>query len=124
MKEIKMEFILKTSKKLLYNRISTPSGLSDWFADNVTINNKIFSFFWDDYEEKAKIVTKKKEKFVKFKWLDSKNKYFEFKIKAHQHSKELSLLITDFVDDDEDTDGVIDLWSNQIETLKRNIGVA
>ncbi len=34
---IELEFSLNTPQHLLFNRLSTPSGLSEWFADNVNV---------------------------------------------------------------------------------------
>ncbi len=122
MKKIELEYILKTSKKLLYSRISTASGLSEWFADNVTINDKKFTFLWDGYEEFAKISSKKKEEYVKFVWLDEDKEYFKFNIQAHNHSKDISLIITDFIEDDESLEDAENLWEKQISVLKRQLG--
>ena len=66
--EYNMEFVVKASPKMLYKFLSTPSGLSEWFADNVNSRGKKFSFFWDDSEEVALLVSKKVDKFIRFKW--------------------------------------------------------
>ena len=42
-----IEFTIQASPQLIYQYISTPSGLSEWFADNVNSRGEIFSFFWD-----------------------------------------------------------------------------
>jgi len=122
MKKIELEYILKTSKKIIYSRISTASGLSEWFADNVSINDNVFTFTWDGYNELAKISSKKKEEHVKFSWLDKNKKYFKFTIQKHNHSKEISLLITDFIDDDENIEDAENLWKKQIGVLRRHLG--
>ena len=36
-----LEFPIKSSIKVLYKRLSTPSGLSEWFANDVNIKNGI-----------------------------------------------------------------------------------
>jgi len=65
-----LEFTVKSSANLLYKYIATPSGLSEWFADNVNSRGEIFTFIWDGEEEQAKLLTKKLNQFVKFKWAD------------------------------------------------------
>ena len=67
MKEIKLEFYLKTSPAVLFSRISTPSGLAEWFADNVNSRGEFFTFSWNDTEENARLASKKTGEKVKFK---------------------------------------------------------
>ena len=79
-----IEFPLTSSPQLLYQYISTPSGLSEWFADNVNSRGEVFSFIWNDSEEKARMASKKNGEKVKFRWLDDDNNdteyYFEMRI--------------------------------------------
>ena len=65
-----IEIPINSSVNVLYKRLSTPSGLAEWFADNVNLKNNVFTFFWDDSDQSAKILKKKSNKFVQFKWLD------------------------------------------------------
>ena len=44
-----IEFPINSSPQLLYQYISTPSGLSEWFADNVNSRGEFFTFIWNDY---------------------------------------------------------------------------
>ena len=54
MEKLELEFGLKTSSKVLYQMLSTPSGLSRWFANDVNINRDgTYSFIWDGSEEVA-----------------------------------------------------------------------
>ena len=66
-----LEFPIQASPQLLYNYISTPSGLSEWFADNVNSRGELFTFIWDDSEEQAKLLTKKNSERIKFRWLEN-----------------------------------------------------
>ena len=63
-----LEFPISSSIKVLYKRLSTPSGLSEWFANDVNIKNGIYTFYWDGSEQSAKLVTKKENKFVSNKF--------------------------------------------------------
>lgn len=118
-----LEFVMKSSASLLYKYLSSPSGLSEWFADNVNSRGEIYTFIWDGSEEQAKLLTKKRDQFIKFKWLedDDKDSYFEFKIEIDAITKDVSLLITDFADDDELEESKM-LWESQIEQLQGLIG--
>ena len=101
--KFELEFPIQASPQLLYNYISTPSGLSEWFADNVNSRGELFTFIWDDSEEQAKLVTKKNSERIKFKWLDDENDttFFELRIEVDSITKDVSIIVTDFCDDDE-----------------------
>ncbi|MCK4699118.1 MAG: hypothetical protein KAT38_02240, partial [Bacteroidales bacterium] len=105
-------------------RLSTASGLSEWFADNVTVKGKILTFIWEGTEQKAELISKKDNKYVKFHWIDDedKNSYFEFRINIEEITGDVALLITDFAEEDEKEDS-IDLWNSQISELKHVIGL-
>jgi hypothetical protein len=109
----------------LYQYISTPSGLSEWFADNVNSRGEFFTFIWDDSEEKAKLASKKSGERIKFKWLnedDSETDYFfELKIMEDEITKDVSIVISDFAYEDELDESKL-LWENQISDLKHVLG--
>ena len=121
--KFEIEFPIQASPQLLYNYISTPSGLSEWFADNVNSRGELFTFIWDDSEEQAKLITKKSTERIKFKWLDAddNSSYFELRIQVDGITKDVSLIVTDFSDDDE-VDEAKMLWENQISSLKQVLG--
>ena len=120
-----LEFPICSSIKVLYKRLSTPSGLSEWFANDVNIKNGVYTFYWDDSEQSAKLVSKKDNKFVKFKWLDSENSddFFEFRIVVDDMTSDVSILITDFADDQEDFEEARLLWETQIDNLRSALGL-
>ena len=120
-----LEFPIRSSIKVLYKRLSTPSGLSEWFANDVNIKNGLYTFYWDGSEQSAKLVTKKENKFVKYKWVDSDeaDDYFEFKIVVDDMTSDVSLLITDFADDEEDFEEAKLLWETQVDNLRGALGL-
>jgi len=127
MKEkISMEFSVNTSPKILYPRIKTPDGLSEWFADNVNARENVFTFIWKDSVQKAKLISSKEAKFVRFKWEEdekfTEDYYFEFKIEIQEISGDTTLIITDFVEPD-DKEDAINLWKSQVEKLKQLLGL-
>ena len=119
-----LEFPINSSVNILYNRLSTSSGLSEWFADDVIINDKIFTFFWDGSDQTAKLLKLKKNQFIRFKWEDNDTQedYFEFLIQVDELTSDVSLMITDFAEDKQDQEEQTELWSKQISLLKRAIG--
>jgi uncharacterized protein YndB with AHSA1/START domain len=124
-KKLTLEYTINSSPKVLYSRLSTPGGLSEWFADNVNINGSIFSFFWGKSEQKAEIVQKKENRYIRFRWLSSEDVEspgFEFRINVDELTGDVALIITDIIDE-EDKESAIELWNSQIAKLKHVIGL-
>lgn len=123
--KFEIEFPIHSSPQLLYQYISTPSGLSEWFADDVNSRGELFTFIWNDSEEKAKLLNKKSGERVKFRWLadeeDGESYYFEIRIQVDEITKDVSIMVTDFADEDE-LDEAKMLWENQISDLKQVLG--
>ncbi len=120
-----MEFPIQASPSLLYQYISTPSGLSEWYADNVNSRGEFFTFIWEGSEEKAKLMSKKSDERIKFKWVDDEDTpyFFELRIQVDDITKDVSLMITDFAEDDEIDEGKM-LWENMVSDLKSILGSA
>ena len=117
-----LEFPIQASPNMLYQYISSASNLSEWFADNVNSRGKIFSFFWDGVEEKAELISFKNNKYVRFKWLDNDDdSFFEINIVVDELTKDVSLVVFDFAEEDEVEEGKM-LWESQISDLKQVIG--
>lgn len=120
-----LEYNLNCSPKVLFSRLSTPEGLSEWFADEVNVNGDLFSFFWNSSALKARLSALKENKMVRFEWVGTNNKdsnFFEFRINIEELTGGLALIITDFAEADEKEDS-IDLWDSQIQDLKRCLGI-
>ena len=120
-----IEFPVNSSPQLLYQYISTPSGLAEWFADDVNSRGEFFTFIWDDTQEKARLASKKSGEKVKFRWVDDKNKdtdyFFELHILEDELTKDVSLLVVDFAEKNEIPEAS-QLWENQISDLKHVLG--
>jgi uncharacterized protein YndB with AHSA1/START domain len=120
-----LEFPIHSSPQLLYQYIVTPSGLSEWFADNVNSRGEYYTFIWDDSEENAKLSSKKSGEKVKFKWLDENNKeteyFFELKIQVDEITNDVSLIVTDFSEENELPENKL-LWESLVSDLKHVIG--
>ena len=123
--KFELEFTIQASPQLLFQYLSTPSGLSEWFADNVNARTERFSFFWDDSEEDAILLKKKSNEFVRFKWLngdeDQDDCFFEMKIEVDEITKDVSIIVTDFSEEDEVEEAKM-LWESQIGDLKQVLG--
>jgi uncharacterized protein YndB with AHSA1/START domain len=120
-----LEYPLKCSPKVLFSRLSTPEGLCEWFADDVTVDGDVFTFTWAKSSTKARIIALKENKLVRFEWVDHENEegnYFEFRINTEELTSDTALLISDFSEPEEKKDSVT-LWDSQITDLKRALGI-
>jgi hypothetical protein len=120
-----IEYPLKTSKSVLYKRLTTPSGLSEWFADNVTIKNDVLTFYWDGSEEEAIVLSKKKGESIRYQWLENEDedRYFELSIQIDEMTKDIALIVTDFAENNDEKEEGILMWDTQIDNLKSAIGI-
>lgn len=121
-KKIRLEFAVKSSPAILYNSISSPSGLSTWFADDVDIYNNNYKFKWDGDEQIAELIKKTANKGIKFRWKDAKaDEYFEFEIIQDELTDDVALVITDFVEETDEANAT-QLWDSQVHELKMSLG--
>ena len=124
MEKYELEFPFKTSSNLLYKRISTASGLGEWFADDVRVKGDKFTFVWDGHEQIATLTEKKKNERVRFCWEDAEDEdtFFEFAIRKNSLTGDNALIITDFAEDEDDKEDAVQLWDNQVSKLKTILG--
>lgn len=118
-----LEYLLKTSIKVLDNIVSTPGGLSEWFADDVNIKDDVYTFIWDGSEEEAKLISKKNNARIRWKWVENEDEdvYFELRYEVDPMTKSVILTVTDFAEADE-LEEAQRLWEQQVTTLRRTLG--
>lgn len=121
--KFEIEFVVQASPSLLFQYMATPSGMSEWFADNVNSRGEFYTFIWDGSEEKAILLGKKNGERIKFRWVEDEDEdyYFELRIQVDEITKDVSLMVTDFAEEDEVDEGKM-FWENQISELKQVIG--
>ena len=122
-----IEFVMSSATQAsLWRMISQIDGLSEWFADEVTMNEEenVYTFFWGKSDNQAEILGSKPQQSIRFRWLDEEeeNIYFEFQLHKLELSNEIALQITDFAEPDEKGDAIT-LWETQIDKMKRQLGV-
>ncbi len=122
-KKIELEYIFSSSVKVLFSRLSTPAGLSEWFADDVFQKENHFVFVWNATEHTAILNDCKPNYFVRFQWEDRpyEDEYFEFSIHLEPLTQDVALIITDFTDEEDEAD-TVELWNKQMEMLHRTLG--
>lgn len=121
--QFKLEYMVRSSPKIIYNMLVSPSGLSEWFCDDVNIRNDEFTFKWEDSSEKAILLTSKENALARFRWVDEDDNsvFFEFKIEVDELTNDVALIITDFAEKHE-KDSRILFWNNQVHQLMHAIG--
>jgi len=121
-KKFTIEYEIKSSPRILYTFLNEPNGLTQWFADDVSVRDQIYTFTWDDEKQTAKLIAIKENKLVRFRWVDDDPQYFfEMEIIQDELTNDVALAITDFAT--EDTIGERKLiWDNQIQYLISTLG--
>lgn len=122
------EFEINASNKMLFPYLTSPGGLSDWFADDVSLDgDKNYIFLWDGKTHKAKKITQKPNQYVKYEFFgkatDDKKElpYIEFKLDVNDMTQTSFLRIIDYTDF-EDPKDMQELWNNLITKLKETVG--
>ena len=119
--KIQLEYVINCSPKVLFNRLSTASGLAEWFAEDVKVQGKRFTFSWEGAQQTAEMTVRRENRVVRFNWLDEDDCFFEFRISQDELTGDVSLIVLDFSDDDE-AEETKDLWDAQIADLKHILG--
>ncbi len=121
--KFELEFVVHASAEMIYEFISTPSGLSEWFCDDLNIRNGIYTFIWDDTMQQARLLKTIDLQLVRFQWVDKMDgSYFELRIQRDDLTNDISLMITDFAESVADRESSKLLWHNQIEKLMHVLG--
>ena len=121
-KKFNIEYEIKSSPRILYTFLNEPNGLTQWFADDVSIRDSIYTFTWDDEQQTAKLISIKENKLVRFRWIDDDPQYyFEMEIVQDELTNDVALSITDFATDETLAER-ISIWDNQIKYLVSVLG--
>ena len=117
-----LEYPVRCSPSILYEFLSTPAGLQEWFADKVDERDNIFFFSWNGSSQRAEVLESQEEKFIRFHWLDApKEEYFEFSIEKSEITNQTILVVKDFAEKKELKDQSL-LWDHQVKDLFHRIG--
>lgn len=121
--KFEMEFVIRASEDMVFEFVSTESGLSEWFCDDVNIRDGIFTFDWDGQVQQAKLVKEIPPQMIRYQWLDKNDgSYFEFRIQKDELTNDISLIITDFATDKGDEASARLLWNSQVDKLLHVLG--
>ncbi len=117
-----LEYPVRCSPSILYEFLSTPAGMQEWFADKVDERESVFSFSWNGAVEKAQVLDKELDKFIKYRWISApKDEYFEFRIEKTEITNQTILVIKDFAEKGDIKDQS-QLWEYQVKDLFHRLG--
>jgi uncharacterized protein YndB with AHSA1/START domain len=119
-----LEYEIHSSPKILFSYLSTASGLEEWFAEKVNMRDGEFIFLWEGSEARAKMVSRKDNQLVKYRWVTDDKKdetFFQFEIQQDEITSDVALIVTDFATDEEKAENIM-LWNSQIHALMHHIG--
>lgn len=117
-----LEYPIRCSPSILYEFLSNPASMQEWFADKVDEKDGVYSFSWNGNEEKAVLLEKELDKYIRFRWTYmAKDEYFEFAISKSEITNQTILIIKDFADKKEIKDQS-QLWEYQVKDLFHRLG--
>ena len=122
------EYPINASRKMLFPYLSTATGLCQWFADDVNINNidKTLIFLVDGDERIAKIDSIKNNRYVKFRFLNDDEKpkdndTLEFRLEINELTQSVFVRVEEYTETD-DLEESYQIWDNLLSQLKEIIG--
>ena len=123
---LEFEFAISTSPSILFYRLSTAIGLSEWFADGVSQKEDEFTFTWGNTVHTAELIGIKQNRLVRFRWLDrdgpvNPENFLEFRISVLPLTGDVALHITEQFTE-EDPEEAESLWRYQVNRLRRILG--
>ena len=120
---VQLEFQMRSSPNMLYELISTPSGFSEWYCNDVNVRDDQYTFLWDGEEEETTMIGRKVGEVIRFRRNDDEdpNAYFEFRVRIDAMTNEVALIVTDHAWPAE-VEETRTLWNSQIGDLMRVLG--
>lgn len=118
-----MEFQVNSAPNVLYELLSTPSGFSEWYCDDVNVRGDQYTFVWNGEEEPTTMIGRKLGEVIRFHRNDDEDEaaFFEFRIRIDAMTNEVALIVTDHAWPQEVED-TRNLWTSQIANLVRVLG--
>lgn len=121
-KKFECEFTVRSSPSILFNFLTTPEGLIQWFADSVDYRDKEYIFVWEGSPETAVLEDEVDGELVRYVFHEGEEgEFLEFRISKAEITNDTILTIIDFAEEDE-IDDQTRLWESQIDTLRTKLG--
>ncbi len=129
------EYEFRASPKILYPYLNSPGGLSQWFADDIKIDeDNIYHFYWNGDAQRARLAAKRRDEYVRFEYLEEgtggseiigdneqDSPYLEFLLERNELTQSVFLKVVDYSEMD-DEEEVQELWEGMIFQLREMVG--
>ena len=125
MEKVHIEIPLSSkSRTMIWDKIATVGGLEAWMADRIKCEGNAYTFYWGrDEEREAVQIAQRLGTYIRFHWVDEGPKtFFEFRLNYSELTHSFMLEITEQTDD-EDVEGLTQLWESLGEKLVRVTGL-
>jgi hypothetical protein len=120
---VQLEFMVRSAPAVLYDLVSTPSGFSEWYCNDVNTKGDLFTFIWPGEEESALMIGRRTGEVIRFRRANEEDAgaYFEFRIRIDAMTNEVALIVTDHAWPHE-VEETRNLWTSQVANLIRVLG--
>src|SRR5436190_28564 len=109
-----LEYPVRCSPAILFEFLSSPVGLQEWFADKVDQRDQTYYFSWNGSSDTAEVVDQIENDYIRYRWdYYDVDEFFEFRIEQSSITNEIILKITDFADKTDLKDQER-LWNSQV----------
>ncbi|WBA42997.1 START-like domain-containing protein [Hymenobacter canadensis] len=123
-----VEFPINASPKILYPYLASASGLSQWFCQDVRIDeDHRFNFIWDNQPHFAEMNSHRTNRSVRYVFLDQNKRhtpdanYLDFTLEESQLTQEVYLRVLDYSEETDD-DELQGMWESLIVKLRELVG--
>ena len=121
-KKFTIEYIIRSSPAILFEFVTQPSNLAQWFSDYCDSQGDIFIFGWNGSFQRARQVDVIENVSVRYHWEHgNKEEFFAFRVYKSEVANDTVLEVTDFAESKEIKEQSL-LWDKQVEDLKHAIG--
>jgi uncharacterized protein YndB with AHSA1/START domain len=125
------EYEINASQRILYPYLNTAGGLSQWFADNVTIDyDKKFNFHLDGEVHRARIAAVRRDQYIRFEYLPENGHkteggdpdFLEFHLEKNDFTDSTFLRIKECSSEDMDAEELREIWDGLVGLLREMVG--
>lgn len=123
-----VEYPINASTKILYPYLASASGLTQWFCQDVRIDeDHRFNFIWDNQPHYAEMSSHRTNRSVRYVFLDQNKRltpdanYLDFTLEESQLTQEVYLRVLDY-SEETDEEELQEMWDGLIIKLREQVG--
>ncbi len=123
-----VEYLINASPKILYPYFASASGLSQWFCQDVKIDeDHRLNFIWDNQPHYAEMSSHRTNRSVRYVFLDNNKRhtpdanYLDFSLEESQLTQEVYLRVLDYSEETDEIE-LQEMWDSLIQNLRELVG--